>query len=250
MRMSGSSLEGMMFTEFISDELAKRDFEERMRSNTSSEGKVGTFSTTLSDRLGNTIGAEIFFVKIQMDIDGCHYMLGIRESREAALIGTIPEPNQDIQVRKKRKPLGFVGTPSNSDRSALEDRKAPPQVSLLKRLRYSHLVPTTNLARSMSMSFCMSTWNISIKGTECCEFHSYVNASKKVLNELRRKRCQSDFPPSQTLKGMQCQECGLIQGEEDECSTCGSPDLFVLEERPQDVEQQEKQDPLHCRTEL
>eukprot|EP00928_Gymnodinium_smaydae_P001999 TRINITY_DN10709_c0_g1_i4.p1 TRINITY_DN10709_c0_g1~~TRINITY_DN10709_c0_g1_i4.p1 ORF type:complete len:543 (-),score=62.33 TRINITY_DN10709_c0_g1_i4:354-1982(-) len=250
MRMSGSSLEGMMFTEFISDELAKHDFEERMRSSTSSEGKVGTFSTTLSDNLGNHIGAEIFFVKIQMDVDCCHYMLGIRESREAASIRTIPEPNRDTQACKKRKPLQFIGTPSNSDRSALEGRSAPPPSLMRRRLSYPHLVPTTNLARSMSLSFCMSTWNISIKGTDCCEFHAYVNASKKVLNELRRKRCQSDFPPSQTLKGMQCQKCGIIQAEDEECHTCGSPDLTFLEELQQNLEQQEQRDSPNCRVEL
>eukprot|EP00928_Gymnodinium_smaydae_P034049 TRINITY_DN24217_c0_g1_i1.p1 TRINITY_DN24217_c0_g1~~TRINITY_DN24217_c0_g1_i1.p1 ORF type:complete len:539 (-),score=61.70 TRINITY_DN24217_c0_g1_i1:211-1827(-) len=213
------SLVGQPFAGFIEDELGRQTFENHLIAGTGENGKVGVCNATLRDSERNSIKVEIFYVKVEMDADIYHYLVGLRESNQEpcgiAPSFSAPEP-------RKCRPSEQNGTPSVSSRTDL----IQPCIRKRRRgikggLRNPHLRKTESNARCISMENCLSSWNINVQRGVCCAYHAYVLAGKNVFAYLAGAPCRKTFPIFPT-EGLQCQTCGTIIGdaEEDEYDTC------------------------------
>eukprot|EP00928_Gymnodinium_smaydae_P015304 TRINITY_DN15635_c0_g1_i1.p1 TRINITY_DN15635_c0_g1~~TRINITY_DN15635_c0_g1_i1.p1 ORF type:complete len:536 (-),score=42.72 TRINITY_DN15635_c0_g1_i1:53-1660(-) len=244
MKTSGATAKGVPFTNYISDKQERQDFEVKLlAAQTASEGKVGTFRTTLSDSLRNRFPADLFFVKFEVDVDFSRYLVGIRECRESDVVETPPlppserdesdaieTPSVSSNQHKMAKPSGQKGTPSTSERAEFRTASAPPQASISHHLVLPQMGVTSKNAQYSSMLECFSSWNLSVDRTTCCSLHAYVMAAKMVLKDLRDEPCDASFP-SFASDRMQCQSCGIIEadGEDRMCGTCGSTSMKSYE---------------------
>eukprot|EP00928_Gymnodinium_smaydae_P009079 TRINITY_DN13352_c0_g1_i2.p1 TRINITY_DN13352_c0_g1~~TRINITY_DN13352_c0_g1_i2.p1 ORF type:complete len:207 (-),score=12.00 TRINITY_DN13352_c0_g1_i2:193-813(-) len=169
-----------------------------------------------SDSLRNRLRVDIFFVKLEMDVDVSHYLLGVRESGEGDRLDT---PYTPLQYGKRLSSRVHKGTPSSCERAGFEDEVSPQPSTPSDRLQFPHLALTSMDAQYRSLLMCLSSWNVSVDRLTCCSFHEYVIAAKVVLAKLREAPCHRSFPglgPSST----QCQECGILESEL-EARVCG-----------------------------
>eukprot|EP00928_Gymnodinium_smaydae_P010717 TRINITY_DN14034_c0_g1_i3.p1 TRINITY_DN14034_c0_g1~~TRINITY_DN14034_c0_g1_i3.p1 ORF type:complete len:546 (+),score=77.23 TRINITY_DN14034_c0_g1_i3:81-1718(+) len=218
---TGSSLQGQSFVSFIEDDLGRETFENQLIAGTRQESKVGVCHTTLMDCLRNRIKVDIFFVKVEMDVDIHHYMCGIRESSQEN-IGV--DPSFSPRDVRARRPSKRKGTPPASERSDLSQIHASSG-----ELRHPWLKLTEDFGRCLSLETCLSSWNISTTHSACCFFHAYISAGKRSLSEIAQSPCREHFPTFPT-EGLQCQTCGMIIGDAEEndhdtCPTCDSLEL-------------------------
>eukprot|EP00928_Gymnodinium_smaydae_P033439 TRINITY_DN23958_c0_g1_i2.p1 TRINITY_DN23958_c0_g1~~TRINITY_DN23958_c0_g1_i2.p1 ORF type:complete len:551 (+),score=60.42 TRINITY_DN23958_c0_g1_i2:74-1654(+) len=228
MKTSGTTTTGAPFTRYVADDQDRQDLEEQLlAAQTASEGKVGTYRTTLSDSLRNRFRADIFFVKFEVDVSVSHYLLGIRECRELDVIETPSFPEKQF---KKTTPSAHRGTPSRSERAELKRRQALPRASTSGHLHFPELVLTSKNARSNSMLDCLSSWNVNIGRTTCCTYHGYLMDAREMLRMLRDSPCDSCFPRLADDR-MQCQDCGIIVAEMEDpvCGICDSANLEAIE---------------------
>eukprot|EP00928_Gymnodinium_smaydae_P010718 TRINITY_DN14034_c0_g1_i4.p1 TRINITY_DN14034_c0_g1~~TRINITY_DN14034_c0_g1_i4.p1 ORF type:complete len:546 (+),score=83.12 TRINITY_DN14034_c0_g1_i4:83-1720(+) len=221
MSNTGSSLQGQSFSSFIEDDLGRETFEYQLIAGTRQESKVGVCHTTLMDCLRNRIKVDIFFVKVEMDVDIHHYMCGIRESSQEN-IGV--DPSFSPRDVRARRPSKRKGTPPASERSDLSQIHASSG-----ELRHPWLKLTEDFGRCLSLETCLSSWNISTTHSACCFFHAYISAGKRSLSEIAQSPCREHFPTFPT-EGLQCQTCGMIIGDAEEndhdtCPTCDSLEL-------------------------
>eukprot|EP00928_Gymnodinium_smaydae_P033103 TRINITY_DN23808_c0_g2_i1.p1 TRINITY_DN23808_c0_g2~~TRINITY_DN23808_c0_g2_i1.p1 ORF type:complete len:563 (-),score=41.40 TRINITY_DN23808_c0_g2_i1:320-2008(-) len=230
MRAAGSSNEGMSFTSFIHDKDEAQDFQDSLFGKRCFEGKVGTGVATLSDTSRNTVRVEMFFVRIEMDTNINHYLLGIREFKDSEVI---QGPSFKAPKQKGVKPLLNNGTPSALERSTLGKPSGSDKGKTSGRCRYPHLQLTNEKGMYSSLGMSLSTWNISTMRTTCCSYHEYITAGKTALTKLAEAPCDSNFPEI-VQQGRQCQECGIIdasieQSEVTACSVCLSPDMTFFD---------------------
>eukprot|EP00928_Gymnodinium_smaydae_P076756 TRINITY_DN5982_c0_g1_i2.p1 TRINITY_DN5982_c0_g1~~TRINITY_DN5982_c0_g1_i2.p1 ORF type:complete len:573 (+),score=61.39 TRINITY_DN5982_c0_g1_i2:55-1719(+) len=240
MKTSGETTKGVPFTRFIAEDHERQNFERQMlAADTASEGRVGTYRTTLSDSLRNRLSADISFVKFEMDVGVSQYLLGIRECRDSDVIDT---PAFPAQKYKTVTPSANKGTPSASERAEFKEvifpshrsvSEAPSQASASEHLRFSQMTRTGKNAQCDSMQECLSSWNVSVARTTCCSLHAYVMEAKNVLKDLRDSPCAANFPSFETDR-MQCQNCGIIEADEEDraCGTCFSRNVNAYEFKP------------------
>eukprot|EP00928_Gymnodinium_smaydae_P010421 TRINITY_DN13924_c0_g2_i2.p1 TRINITY_DN13924_c0_g2~~TRINITY_DN13924_c0_g2_i2.p1 ORF type:complete len:530 (+),score=61.52 TRINITY_DN13924_c0_g2_i2:67-1656(+) len=226
LKSSALYLKGQPFTCFIEDELGRKAFEKHLIAGAGQNSKVGVCNTTLTDSLRNRIRVEVFFVKVDMDVDIFHYLIGVRESNEDPC-GIAP--SFSIPKVASRTPSQHHGTPSKSIQSDLHQTRVPPRPKVKGGLRNPQLILTGNNARCDSLEKCLSTWNIDIPPGVCCSYHAYILACKQMVATLARVPCERTFPTFST-EGLQCQTCGIIIGDADEgdCDTCPTCDSLQL----------------------
>eukprot|EP00928_Gymnodinium_smaydae_P069904 TRINITY_DN5373_c0_g3_i1.p1 TRINITY_DN5373_c0_g3~~TRINITY_DN5373_c0_g3_i1.p1 ORF type:complete len:296 (-),score=24.21 TRINITY_DN5373_c0_g3_i1:202-1089(-) len=216
----GATTKGMSFSSFISDDHEREAFEAQLLSaRTTSACGVGTFRTTLVDSLRNRLRVDIFFVKVEMDVDGSHYLLGIRESGEGDRLDTPYTPLE----HRKRVSRARKGTPSTCERADLEDGASSAQSTASNQLLCPQLLITSMDAQFRSLLVCLSSWNVSIDRRACCSFHAYVMEANTLLAKLREAPCDTSFP-NLDLNSMQCHECGIIEAAMSDrvCGFCDS----------------------------
>eukprot|EP00928_Gymnodinium_smaydae_P010418 TRINITY_DN13924_c0_g1_i3.p1 TRINITY_DN13924_c0_g1~~TRINITY_DN13924_c0_g1_i3.p1 ORF type:complete len:541 (+),score=59.77 TRINITY_DN13924_c0_g1_i3:67-1689(+) len=233
LKSSALSLKGQPFACFIEDELGRKAFVTHLFAGAGQNSKVGVCNTTLTDSLRNRIQVEIFFVKVDMDVDICHYVIGVRESNHdpCGIAPSFAIPTIPWCTPSKQK-----GTPSISSQSDLCQTRLPLRPKKEAGLRHPKLILTGHNARCDSLEKCLSTWNIDIPRGVCCSYHAYLMACKKMVAKLARVPCERSFPTF-SAEGLQCQTCGIIvadaeEGEYDTCPTCDSLKLraFSLHE--------------------
>eukprot|EP00928_Gymnodinium_smaydae_P097812 TRINITY_DN8948_c0_g2_i1.p1 TRINITY_DN8948_c0_g2~~TRINITY_DN8948_c0_g2_i1.p1 ORF type:complete len:548 (+),score=48.94 TRINITY_DN8948_c0_g2_i1:32-1675(+) len=231
LKSSGQTLEGESFVSFIQDDLGRQAFQNKLNAGSGQNGKVGVCNATLTDSMRNHINAEIFFVKVEMDVDVYYYLLGIRESRQDPC-GIAP-PFATLEVATPVPPE-HQGAPTVFGRPNFSQTRAPSQA--FGGLHNPQLRGISRNARLLSLETCLSSWNVTVKRVVCCSYHAYVMAGKKVLSQLAKAQCDATFPTFAT-DGLQCQACGILVGNdaEDEyatCPTCESDSLraYHLEE--------------------
>eukprot|EP00928_Gymnodinium_smaydae_P097811 TRINITY_DN8948_c0_g1_i1.p1 TRINITY_DN8948_c0_g1~~TRINITY_DN8948_c0_g1_i1.p1 ORF type:complete len:421 (+),score=47.22 TRINITY_DN8948_c0_g1_i1:163-1425(+) len=218
LRSSGQTLEGESFVSFIENDVDRQAFESKLHGGTGQDGKVGVCNATLTDSMRNRINVEIFFVKVQMDEDMYHYLLGIRESRQDPC-GVAP-PFATLEVATPVPPQ-HQGAPTVFGRPDFSQTRALSQAKISGGLRNCQLMATSRNARIVSLETCLSSWNVTVNRVVCCSYHAYVMAGKKVMSQLAKSPCDEAFPTFAT-DGLQCQACGILvgDGEEDEGITC------------------------------
>eukprot|EP00928_Gymnodinium_smaydae_P010419 TRINITY_DN13924_c0_g1_i4.p1 TRINITY_DN13924_c0_g1~~TRINITY_DN13924_c0_g1_i4.p1 ORF type:complete len:541 (+),score=57.76 TRINITY_DN13924_c0_g1_i4:71-1693(+) len=223
LKSSALSLKGQPFACFIEDELGRRAFEKQLVAGAGQNSKVGVCNTTLTDSLRNRIEVEIFFVKVEMDMDIYHYLIGVKESNQdpCGVAPSFSSPTVPRCIPSKQN-----GTPSTSSQSHLRQTCCPPRPRGKGGLRNPQLMLTGNNARCASLEECLSTWNINIPRGVCCSYHAYLIACKQMVAKLARSPCDRTFPTF-SAEGVQCQTCGIIvgeaeEGEHDTCPTCDS----------------------------
>eukprot|EP00928_Gymnodinium_smaydae_P001454 TRINITY_DN10539_c0_g1_i1.p1 TRINITY_DN10539_c0_g1~~TRINITY_DN10539_c0_g1_i1.p1 ORF type:complete len:507 (+),score=65.18 TRINITY_DN10539_c0_g1_i1:155-1522(+) len=241
MKNGATTTEGVPFTSFIVDDQERQNFEVQLRAaGTSSEGKVGTFRTKLSDSLRNHVSSDIFFVAVEMDVNVTHYLLGVRECNDTFVSETGVRERNDTFVtetpecppRKDRK-AARKGTPRISKRSEFKQVATPSQPVVPDTCYCSQLLPTSSNAKFHSMLACFNTWNLKVDRTACCGFHAYVVAAKIMLKEFRDTPCDTGFP-SFAPEGMQCQACGRIEADPtDMCVICESTEMEAYRLKPE-----------------
>eukprot|EP00928_Gymnodinium_smaydae_P046129 TRINITY_DN3072_c0_g2_i1.p1 TRINITY_DN3072_c0_g2~~TRINITY_DN3072_c0_g2_i1.p1 ORF type:complete len:540 (-),score=57.20 TRINITY_DN3072_c0_g2_i1:88-1707(-) len=240
MKTGGATTKGVPFTSFIADDQERQLFTwQLLAPRTVSEGKVGTFRTTLSDSLRNRVSADIFFVAIEMDVDVVHYLLGVRELNERDVMGAPSFPlREDSQEDKKKvkRSSSKKGTPSNYERADFNEAAGPSPPVASDNLHFPQLLLTSTNAQYISMLHCLSSWNVNVDSTTCCSFHAYVLAAKMVTSEFRKAPCDARFP-SLAREGTQCQMCGMIEAGEGNvsCGLCESSDVKPYRLKPESV---------------
>eukprot|EP00928_Gymnodinium_smaydae_P022385 TRINITY_DN18824_c0_g1_i1.p1 TRINITY_DN18824_c0_g1~~TRINITY_DN18824_c0_g1_i1.p1 ORF type:complete len:333 (+),score=38.45 TRINITY_DN18824_c0_g1_i1:139-999(+) len=220
-KSAGSSVQGKSFTSFIEDGLGRQTFESQVIGGTRLHGKVGVCNATLEDGLHNRIHVEVFFVKVEIDTNMYHYLLGIREANHEACDSGIALSRPEPEIRQ-RKPSEQNGTPAMARQSEFTQAPVLHRRGIKGGLRHPQLKKTGDDARCRSIETCLASWNIKVHRRACCSYHAYVDAAKKSLNcHLAGGPCRKNFAAIVT-DGLQCQMCGIIidGGEEDECDEC------------------------------
>eukprot|EP00928_Gymnodinium_smaydae_P034377 TRINITY_DN24379_c0_g1_i1.p1 TRINITY_DN24379_c0_g1~~TRINITY_DN24379_c0_g1_i1.p1 ORF type:complete len:253 (+),score=23.42 TRINITY_DN24379_c0_g1_i1:508-1266(+) len=231
MKNSAASLQGTSFASFIENDFERQNIETLLSSKSGQEGNVGTCNATLTDSLRNRVRVDILFVKVESEMKTCHFLLGIRELREGPCGVT---PCFPLPTYKAVKPSQNRGTPTALERSDFSEPPSPATSKGSSRRRHPQMVWTSKNGRIGSLEACLSSWNVSVKRTTCCNYHAYVMAGKKALAQLASSGCDPSFP---VLKedALQCRSCGIIFGPvEDEedvmCPTCDSRNVRGLPE--------------------
>eukprot|EP00928_Gymnodinium_smaydae_P009714 TRINITY_DN13634_c1_g1_i1.p1 TRINITY_DN13634_c1_g1~~TRINITY_DN13634_c1_g1_i1.p1 ORF type:complete len:553 (-),score=45.08 TRINITY_DN13634_c1_g1_i1:243-1901(-) len=228
---SPSSMEGESFASFIEDRFERRRFEKALLEDTNPTRKVGACQASLSDALCNRINVELFFVRVEMDVDISHYLIGLRELPDAQL--TELPTSSSKRTRKRRRALSDIGTPPSCEQSHLEENVARPSARIPRRCRFPELKLTTDGARLCSLAATLSTWVIHTEHATCCNYHAYVMAGKTTLSKLANAPCNANFP-NVANEVMQCQACGIIdsvvaEGDIVSCSVCASNDIETIQ---------------------
>eukprot|EP00928_Gymnodinium_smaydae_P046128 TRINITY_DN3072_c0_g1_i2.p1 TRINITY_DN3072_c0_g1~~TRINITY_DN3072_c0_g1_i2.p1 ORF type:complete len:453 (-),score=43.01 TRINITY_DN3072_c0_g1_i2:90-1448(-) len=240
MKTGGATTKGVPFTSFTVDDQERQRFAwQLLTPHTASEGKVGTFRTTLSDSLRNRVSADVFFVAIEMDVDVVHYLLGVRECNERDVMGAPSFParedtnadNETVARSSSKK-----GTPSNYERADFNEAVGPSPPVASDHLHFPQLLLTSTNAQYISMLHCLSSWNVNVDSTTCCSFHAYVRAAKMVMAEFRKVPCRAGFP-NLALEGTQCQMCGVIEAGEGNlsCGLCESRNVKPYRLKPESL---------------
>eukprot|EP00928_Gymnodinium_smaydae_P046180 TRINITY_DN3076_c0_g5_i1.p1 TRINITY_DN3076_c0_g5~~TRINITY_DN3076_c0_g5_i1.p1 ORF type:complete len:427 (+),score=48.62 TRINITY_DN3076_c0_g5_i1:70-1281(+) len=229
-KSTGSSVQGKSFASFIEDDFGRQTFESHLIGGTRQNGKVGVCNTTLKDGLHNRVHVEIFFVKVEMDANIYHYLLGIRESNHETCDNGIELSRPEPEIRQRAPPSEQNGTPPISSQSELTQAPVRYRRKAKGGLRNPQLKETEDYARCKSIDTCLASWNIHVHRGVCCSYHAYVDAARTVLKRhLAGAACRKDFARIVT-DSLQCQTCGIIieDGQEDEydaCPTCNSLEL-------------------------
>eukprot|EP00928_Gymnodinium_smaydae_P007259 TRINITY_DN12618_c0_g2_i3.p1 TRINITY_DN12618_c0_g2~~TRINITY_DN12618_c0_g2_i3.p1 ORF type:complete len:513 (-),score=46.64 TRINITY_DN12618_c0_g2_i3:209-1747(-) len=248
-KSAGSSVQGQSFTSFLEDDLGRQTFERQLIAGTRQNGNVGVCNATLKDGLHNKIHVEVFFVKVELDTDIYHYLVGIRESNQEACgtalsfpepefrthtpseaRGTISNRSESSQTFRKQTPSEHKGTLPISSRSELSQAPVRYRRKVKGGLQHPQLKKTERNARCKSMETCLASWNIHVPGGACCCYHAYVIAAKQTLSRhLSKGPCRKNFARL-IADGLQCQTCGFIidDGQEDEYDACPACDSIEL----------------------
>eukprot|EP00928_Gymnodinium_smaydae_P007258 TRINITY_DN12618_c0_g2_i2.p1 TRINITY_DN12618_c0_g2~~TRINITY_DN12618_c0_g2_i2.p1 ORF type:complete len:276 (-),score=18.71 TRINITY_DN12618_c0_g2_i2:410-1126(-) len=191
-KCTGSTVQGQSFANFIEDDLGRQTFECQLMAGTRQSGNVGACNLTLKDGLHNRIHVEIFFVKVELDTDIYHYLVGIRESNQEAsgLAVSIPEPNHTSSEHKgtlpiasgselpltfrKNAPSEKKGTLPISSRSELSRTPVRSRRKVKGGLQHPQLKKTERNARCKSMETCLASWNIHVHRGVCIMHTSWL----------------------------------------------------------------------------
>eukprot|EP00931_Biecheleriopsis_adriatica_P014468 TRINITY_DN11628_c0_g2_i4.p1 TRINITY_DN11628_c0_g2~~TRINITY_DN11628_c0_g2_i4.p1 ORF type:complete len:521 (+),score=66.08 TRINITY_DN11628_c0_g2_i4:91-1653(+) len=223
--MRSSNVSSMSFCDFIGMEAERETFRDKVAALGTED--VGSCRVTLSDSLQNPINAELLFVKVNA-FNNVHYLLGIRESSDAAHLPsfkTLPDKKRTLSANK--------GTPPMSERASLKANESAATKTLVKpcQLRFPLLPETGDFEISCAILDTMSQWNIKVPRTTCCSFHAYAMKLKATIKVCSSLPCRPHFP-GDSQSEEQCQVCGRIGAERVEdglesqllCSNCVSSD--------------------------